>query len=144
MKKRLPPNALWLIAGAALITISVPSPLLAQSAEEELVVTGQYGTMPDSVKSLSQAVSYHDLDLSTGSGRAEIRHRIKLTSRYLCEKLGESGSSSGVVPSCEQAATTDAMKRIGTIEESFSPRGTTWVAGPAWAPPYPADWAKRY
>lgn len=144
MTKRLSPKHAWLIAGAALIGLSAPAPTLAQSADEELVVTGHYGKVPDSTQSLSQAISYRDLDLSTAAGRDEIRHRIKLTARYLCDKMGESDSGSSVVPSCQQAATADAMKRIGTIEETFSPRGTTWVAGPAWAPPYPADWATRY
>jgi len=144
MKRIFSPQYGLLAAGAMLLGTMVPATLLAQPADEELVVTGRYGKVPDSVQSLSQAVSYRDLDLGTAAGRAEMRHRIKLTARYLCDKLGESGSGSGVVPSCQNAATADAMKRIGTIEETFSPRGTTWVAGPAWAPPYPADWASRY
>ena len=89
-------------------------------------------------------VSYRDLDLSTEAGRKILRHRVALTARYLCGKLGESDTSPGVVPSCRQAAVTDAMKRVGTIEEGFAPRGTAWVVPPAWAPPYPADWDTRY
>jgi len=143
MTIRLSRKDLWLIAGVALLGISTPAPLLAQPADEEIVVTSRYGPVPDSVKSLSQAISYRDLDLSTQSGRDEMRHRIKLTARYLCDKLGEGGSTAPA-PSCQQEATDDAMKRIGTIEETFSPRGTAWVAGPAWSAPYPADWAPRH
>jgi UrcA family protein len=145
MIKRISRKDFWLLTSAVLLGASLPAPALAQPAdEEELVVTGRYGPAPESAQSLSQAVSYRDLDLSTKAGRDEVRHRIKLTARYLCDKLGESSTSSSVTPSCQQAATADAMKRIGTLEETFSPRGTTWVAGPAWTPPYPADWATRY
>lgn len=132
----------WLLAGAALLGIASPS--LAQD-DEEMVVTGRYGgTAPDSVKSLSQTVSYADLDLSTAGGRAEFRHRLRLTARFLCNKLGENDTSSSVAPSCRDAAVSDAMKRAGTLEAHFAPRGTTWVAGPAWSAPYPAAWVSEY
>jgi UrcA family protein len=135
-------RAALLIAGGALIGITAPT--FAQS-DEELVVTGRWhGKMPESVQSLSQAISYGDLDLSTAGGRAEFRHRIRLTSRYLCNKLGESDTSDGVTPSCRDAAYSDAMQRAGTLEAHFAPRGTTWVAGPAWSPPYPAAWVSQY
>jgi UrcA family protein len=144
MKKIFSPTRVaLLIAGAA--AIGLASPGLAQSSDEELVVTGRYGgTVPDSVKSLSQTVSYRDLDLSTAGGRAEFRHRIRLTARFLCGKLGEDNSSVGVGPSCRTAATDDAMKRAGTLEAHFAPRGTTWVSGPAWSAPYPATWTSQY
>jgi UrcA family protein len=121
-----------------------PSVASAQDAPEDIVVTGSYGRVPDSVRSLSQAVSYADLDLSTRSGRDEMRHRVSLTARFLCDKLGESATGDALAPSCRQAATNDAMKRLGTVEASFAPRGTTWVHPPAWAAPYPADWYTRY
>ena len=107
---------------------------------EEITVTGRY----NDAQTLSQGVSYADLDLSTKAGKDELRHRVALTARYLCGKLGESDNGSPVVPSCRDAATRDAMTRVGTIEEGFAPRGTTWVAGTRWQPPYPADWVERY
>lgn len=131
----------WLIAGAALVGAAAPS--LAQT-EEEIIVSGRYGNLPESVRSLSQSVSYADLDLSSTAGRAELRHRVRLTARYLCEKLGEADSSSSVVPSCRDAATNDALSRIGTLEANAAPRGTAWVAGPAWTPPYPSAWISKY
>ena len=132
----------WLLAGAAMLGIASPS--LAQD-NEELVVTGRYhGTAPDSVQSLSQTVSYADLDLSTAGGRAEFRHRLRLTARFLCGKLGENESSDGVVPSCRDATVADAMTRAGTLEAHFAPRGTTWVAAPAWSAPYPTTWVSQY
>lgn len=135
-------KGLLMFAGAAFIGLSTP--VFAQDADEELVVTGRYGRVPDSVQSLSQPVSYADLDLSTKSGRDAFRHRIKLTARYLCEKLGESSTSTPIAPSCQDAAVKDAMSRAGTLEQGFAPRGTTWVAPPAWQAPYPADWYSRY
>jgi len=139
-------NIVKLIAGAALLPAFaiIPSMASAQGAPEEIVVTGNLRTVPDSVRSLSQSVSYADLDLSTEAGRAEMRHRVNLTARFLCDKLGESGSSSAIIPSCRDAAVRDAMSRLGTVEQSFAPRGTTWVRPQAWSPPYPADWRQRY
>lgn len=131
------------LAGAC--AMALPLPVHAQTADEEITVMGRYGRVPDSVQSLSQPVSYSDLDLSTKAGRDILRHRVALTARYLCEKLGETDTSSGpVVPSCRDAAVNDAMNRVGTIEAHFAPRGSTWVAGTAWAPPYPSDWDSRY
>jgi UrcA family protein len=122
--------------------VTVPSAALAQ--DEDIVVTGHYGTIPDHVQTASAPVSYADLDLSTGAGRDELKHRIHLTSRYLCDKLGETDSSSGVTPSCQDAAYQDAMARAGTVWEHFAPRGTAWVAPRHWTPPYPEDWVTRY
>ena len=130
------------LAGAC--AMALPLPVHAQTADEEITVMGRYGRVPDSVQSLSQAVNYADLDLSTKAGRDILRHRVNLTARYLCEKLGETDTGSPVVPSCRDAAVKDAYDRLGTIEAHFAPRGSTWVAGTAWAPPYPADWDTRY
>ena len=131
------------LAGAC--AMALPLPVHAQTADEEITVMGRYGRVPDSVQSLSQAVSYADLDLSTKAGRDILRHRVNLTARYLCDKLGESDTgSTGPIPSCRDAAVKDALDRVGTIEAHFAPRGSTWVAGTAWAPPYPADWDTRY
>mgnify|MGYP001031220999 CR=1 len=133
-----------ILSGSALILsglfMASSGTSFAQNSEEITVI----GKAPDSVRSLSQPVSYADLDLSTKAGKDELRHRLALTARFLCDKLGETDSGSAVVPSCREAALKDAMARAGTVEEGFAPRGTTWVAGNPWQPPYPADWAKRY
>lgn len=132
------------IVMAALAGASIPSAPVAAQAPEEITVTGNYGRAPDSVRSLSQSVSYADLDLSTVAGRDELHRRVNLTARFLCDKLGENGTGDALIPSCRQAASQDAMKRMGSIEQHFAPRGTTWVRPPAWTPPYPADWPSRY
>ena len=127
------------IASAMLATQQV----VAQP-DDEITVTGRYGRVPDSVQSLSQTVSYTDLDLSIAADRAELRHRLNLTARYLCDKLGESDTSDSIVPSCRDGAVRDAIDRIGSIEQHFAPRGTTWVRGTRWSAPYPSDWDTRY
>lgn len=132
------------IFGAALSVAGVipATPVSAQTTVQELTVTGRYG--PDNQpRSLSQAVSYADLDLSSPEGRNELKHRISLTARYLCDKLGENETSDTVVPSCRNAAEQDAMAQARPIIAAFK-RGPQWAAGPAWSPPYPSTWDKSY
>lgn len=127
----------------AFLLASTAAPVFAQT-EEEIIVTGRYGKVPDNVQTLSQNVSYADLDLSTKAGKDELRRRLSLTARFLCDKLGEPATASPPVPSCRDAATRDAMQRVGTLEAGFAPRGTGWVAPAPWQAPYPADWVQRY
>ena len=124
-----------LTLGAAALT-SV-SPALAQTVvvqpvvqpvPEQIVIVGHYGRLPDNVENASSVVGYGDLDLSIPADRDILRHRISLTARYLCNKLGESDVGPG---SCRDAATRDAMQRVGTIWAHFAPRGTAWVRPPA-------------
>ena len=135
-------TVIGLCAAAALYSAA---PAFAQNGVEEIVVEGRNGDLPDNVRSASQAVSYADLDLSTDAGKKELRHRVNLTARYLCDKLGESATTTvSAVPSCREAAVKDAMERVGTAEENAVPRGTAWVSPPAWKAPYPATWAESY
>jgi UrcA family protein len=131
-----------ILAGAALVAAATP--VLAQSTVEEVTVTGRYGPLPDNIRSISQTVSYADLDLGSADGRHELKHRISLTARYLCDKLGESDTSDPVVPSCRDAATRDADARAGAVIARFSSRGPTWVAGSRWSAPYPRTWIEKY
>lgn len=126
-------------AGAAALV----TPAAAQTVEE-LVVTGKLERVPGNAQSLSRPVSYADLDLSREADRKIFKQRVSLTARWLCDKLGEGGSGDSLAPSCRDAATKDALERTGTLEAGFAPRGTTWVAGPSWATPYPADWTTKY
>lgn len=141
-----------LARGAAALTLASPSlpslaqtvvaqPVVVQPVPEQIVIVGHYGRLPDNVQSASQIVSYDDLDLSIPADRDILRHRISLTARYLCDKLGESDTGPG---SCRDAATRDALQRVGTIWAHFAPRGTAWVRPPAWVPPYPQAWVSEY
>lgn len=120
----------------------VVQPVVVQPVPEQVVIVGHYRRLPDNVDSASSIVSYDDLDLSNPADRDVLRHRISLTARYLCDKLGESDDAQP--GSCRDAATRDALHRVGTIEEHFAPRGTAWVRPPAWSPPYPQTWITLY
>lgn len=133
-----------LTMGAAALTLVSPAlaqPVVVQPVPEQIVIVGHYSRLPDNVESASQIVGYGDLDLSIPADRDILRHRISLTARYLCDKLGETDSGPG---SCRDAATHDAMQRVGTIWAHFAPRGTAWVRPPSWAPPYPQAWTTEY
>jgi len=137
------PTLRWSVLGAFLASAVpvVAQPMPVQPAPDEIVIVGHYGRVPDSVESLSMLVGYSDLDLSIPADRDMLRHRISLTARYLCDKLGESDEGPG---SCRDAATKDALRRVGTIEEHFAPRGTVWARPPTWVPPYPTVWVEQY
>jgi UrcA family protein len=134
------PGAAFL-ASAAIVVAQPAPPAPPPPPPEEIVIVGHYGRVPDNVDSASVAVGYADLDLSNPVDREILRHRIALTARYLCDKLGESDVGPG---SCRDAATRDALRRVGTIAENFAPRGTAWVRPPPWAPPYPNAWVQQY
>lgn len=133
------PALRWFTLGAA--ALASTSPVMPQPAPEQIVIVGHYGRVPDSVQSLSIVVSYADLDLSFPADRHVLRQRISLTARYLCDKLGETDEGPG---SCRDAATQDALRRVGTIEAHFAPRDTAWVRPPVWVAPYPEAWTTRY
>ncbi len=130
-----------LLFGTAMTLPATPG--LAQ-APDEIVITGHWRRRPENSETASQTVSYADLDISTDWGWHELKHRINLSARYLCDRLGESDTASPPGPSCRQAAARDALDRIGSIKANYAPRGTAWVRPRAWAPPYAADWAARY
>lgn len=132
----------WSLLGVVCLASAVP--VLAQPGPDEIVIVGHYGKVPDNVESASVPVGYADLDLSSPVDREILRRRISLTARYLCDKLGESDTTTLAQPSCRDIATRDALRRVGTIEEHFAPRGTAWVRPPPWAPPYPNAWVQQY
>lgn len=132
-----------LCAAAALAALGAAAPAHAQRVVEEITVEGYQGRLPDNVKRAATVVSYADLDLTTDWGRDELRKRVRLTARYLCDKLGETDTSSSVVPSCRDHAYRDTMRRVGTIEANAVPRGAAWVQPPPWAAPYPAAWVEE-
>lgn len=123
-----------LCIGVAAIAVAAPA-----AAQDEIIVRGHYGRDIQNAPSASMPVSFADLDLSTSEGQDLLTHRIRHAARYLCDRLGESGGSDGLAPSCEQAAVSDAMDRIWTVERDAAPRDTAWVAPHAYPPAYPAD-----
>ena len=135
---RLSPMVRALLAGVALAGAAAALPASAQDyqydqgynpdAQQDIVVQGRWGRVPDDVDSLSQRVSYADLDLRYAGDRRELRHRIEASARYLCDRLGEDDDVRSALPSCREAAVNDAMERVGTVEAHYAPRGTAWAA----------------
>jgi UrcA family protein len=136
-----PVVAVPVVAQPVVVQPVVVQPVVVAPAPEQIVIVGSYRRLPDNVDSASSIVSYADLDLSFPADRDILRHRISLTARYLCDKLGESDTGPG---SCRDEATRDGMRRVGTIWEHFAPRGTAWVRPPAWVAPYSQAWVTLY
>ena len=136
-----PALAQTVVAQPVVVQPVVVQPVVVPPAPEQIVIVGHYGTLPDNVESASSVVGYGDLDLSVPADRDILRHRISLTARYLCDKLGENDAGPG---SCRDAATRDALQRVGTVWAHFVPRGTAWVRPPAWVAPYPQTWVTQY
>src|SRR3546814_1450856 len=100
------------------ICTAAPLPMsysaIAQDSPEAIIVTGEYGEAPDSVRTLSQEVSYPDLDLGKEAGRDMRWHRVSLTARFLCDKLGETNSSSPIVASRLEVPTSETKSLMRT------------------------------
>jgi UrcA family protein len=124
-----------LCIGAASIVVAAP----AFAQNDEIIVRGHYGRDLQDSPSASMPVSFADLDLSSPTDQDRLTHRIEHAARYLCDKLGEPGGGDALAPSCEQAAISDAMDRIWTVERSEAPRDTAWVAPHSYQPAYPTD-----
>lgn len=96
--------ALATLSAAAL---AIAAPAFAQTAEE-LVVTGRaLGARP---QSLSQTVSYADLDLTQARDRRVLLQRVNYTAGWLCDRLNEARPAAGNLGhSCQEVAVRDAM-----------------------------------
>jgi UrcA family protein len=99
-----------LYAVVAVGAFMAAAPAFAQEVEE-LTVVGRLG--PDGeARSLSQAVTYNDLDLTLAADQDVLERRVSDTARSLCDRLGESGAYASVVPSCRDAAVRDSREQI--------------------------------
>lgn len=101
--------ALATLAAAAL----VGAPALAQSTLDELTVTGQYNPRNGPPETLSQRVSYADLDLTRAAGRDELNLRIRAAATDVCKRVGaEPTGFQNLSSSCEQIAQRGAMSQV--------------------------------
>ena len=85
-----PALAQTVVAQPVVVQPVVVQPVVVAPVPEQIVIVGHYGTLPDNIENASSVVGYGDLDLSVPADRDILRHRISLTARYLCDKLGES------------------------------------------------------
>jgi UrcA family protein len=88
----------------ALSVLAVAAPA---SSEEAIFTVVGHSEWPQE-QSLSAAVSYRDLDLTTKAGRKELHSRIWRTAAALCRQLGD--KRDGAVPfACEDEAMASAL-----------------------------------
>ena len=85
------------------------APAFGQGSVGNFTVRGPGG---QDARSLSAAVSYRDLDLTTAAGRAALRTRVWKTAERLCSRLGEAHLSSMTAGlSCEDDAVQSATRQ---------------------------------
>lgn len=76
-------------------TFAFTGAALAQEPEPAFVVSSSRPGASEQLISISQRVSYADLNLTTTSGSREMEERVKSTAKTLCEKLEQAYPFSG-------------------------------------------------
>lgn len=100
---------------AALAGLAAAAPALSQTVEE-LTVTGH--SLRYRPQSLSETVSYADLDLNYARDRQTLRMRVNDTAGRICDRLNEARPSPGNLGhSCQEVAVRDAM---GQVREAYA------------------------
>jgi UrcA family protein len=96
----------------ALSVLAAAAPASSEEAVELFTVVGHSEGLQE--RSLSAAVSYRDLDLTTSAGRRELHSRLWRTAAELCRRLGD---KSGADPpfACEDAALEGAFRFEQTV-----------------------------
>lgn len=110
------------VALATLTTAAalMAAPALAQvqptydTSVEELTVTGH---LPGyQLRSLSERVSYADLDLNYARDRSRLETRVNNAARRVCTQLNEqSPSAANLGKSCQERAVRDAMGQVRQV-----------------------------
>ena len=98
------------LATLAVAVVATAAPAFAQPLDE-LTVYGR--SRNTEAESLSQIVSYADLDLAYARDREVLRQRISFVARDLCNQLNEpSPSAANLGRSCQDLAIRDAMTQV--------------------------------
>jgi UrcA family protein len=99
-------------AGVAALAAAAGAPAFAQSVDE-LTVTGQWNGRGEPPAHLSRVVTYDDLDLRNAGDQAELRHRVSVTARQICDELGQDRpNAQNLGHSCQDQAVSDAMSQV--------------------------------
>jgi UrcA family protein len=108
--------ALAAVSGAALAQEKAQSSQITiQGQPVEVTTVGRsYTGVPIVQYSFERAVSYANLDLSTSSGAAELKNRVRETAREACDELSatdplDAPDDDGT---CVREATAGAMKQV--------------------------------
>src|SRR5712671_3400594 len=101
-------SALAALASFSAFALAVPA--LAQTVDE-LTVTGR--TLRNNPQTLSEAVSYADLDLTIASNRNILTRRVNAAAGRVCDRLNEARPSAGNLGhSCQEVAVRGAMGQV--------------------------------
>jgi UrcA family protein len=97
------------LAALTAVLAATSAPAFAQDLEE--VIVSGHGRNPTS---LSQTVSFADLDLNMAGDRQVLRQRIVSTARSICNQLGEPSPPmpGNLGRSCQEVAVRDAMDQV--------------------------------
>jgi UrcA family protein len=129
---RLTANRLALVMFGSLVFSGAA---LAQEAEAEFVVSSSRasgltrGSLPgasEQIISISQRVSYADLNLASTAGSREMEERVRNTARTLCEKLDQKYPLSGVdVITCVRNTVSKSMADVRTATTAAEKKART-------------------
>lgn len=107
-----------LFASAALACgVMLSAPVMAQDSSEDITIyaprlhvePGGRDALPEKV-SLSRAVSYDDLDLTTYEGARDLRYRVRDEAREVCRQLADAYPVYQIQgANCLRDATRDAL-----------------------------------
>jgi UrcA family protein len=103
-------SPLTLLASVAAVACAAPA--FAQPVSE-LTVTGR---LPDGqAQSISEAVSYADLNLNDSRDRNRLVTRVNEAARRICTRLDQPDpSAANLGHSCQEVAVRDAMEQVHT------------------------------
>jgi len=97
-------------AFAAAAALAFAAPALAQTIEE-LTVTGHIPAQR--LRSLSERVSFADLDLTYAPDRDRLEMRVNNAARRVCTQLNQqSPNAANLGHSCQEVAVRDAMSQV--------------------------------
>ena len=98
------------LATLAATVVATAAPAFAQSVEEFTVYGRHRYAEPDT---MSERVSYADLDLVYAADRAELMRRVNYAARDVCDRLNEAGPSpANLGRSCRDEAVRGAMGQV--------------------------------
>jgi UrcA family protein len=108
--------ALAAVSGAAMAQEQAQSSQITiQGKPVQVTTVGRsYTGIPIVQYSFERPVSYANLDLSTASGAAELKQRVRQTAREACEDLSDADLLDAPVDdgTCVRDATAGAMKQV--------------------------------
>jgi UrcA family protein len=118
-------------AAAALIAAVAGPRAGAQTTVETLEVIGHKG--PPSGPAVTYPVGFADLDLRSPAGQEELRRRVAVTAKYVCNRLG--GMDRTALKECRENARKDGMIGARRLIREAAMSQASFHPGPAWKPP---------